>query len=133
MKIATLGATAVAIMLCAAADSAAGEVLVIGSDFDGYELGARLADDPELDIPRCRTLVLLKEQNFIELPGPYKGVLSAYRNANIHCGQLTFEERQNWYDYYFRTVCAKEQRCDDECKAVFEKVEDKKKLSFQCD
>lgn len=130
MKLGAIGATAV--MLCAGASAASAEILVIGSDFDTYQIGSRLPDDPQLDIPRCRTLVLRSGKTFVELPGPYKGLLSAYRNANVYCGQLTFEERQNWYDYYFKNICAKEQRCDDECKAVFDKVEDKGKLSFQC-
>lgn len=133
MRFGAIGATAlIGVMLCGAASTVAADVLVIGADFDAYELGSRLPDDPELDIPRCRTLVLLSEEKFVELPGPFKGPLSAYQDAKMHCRSLSFDERQSWYDYYFKNVCAKAERCDEECQSVFDRVEDKKKLSFQC-
>jgi hypothetical protein len=134
MRIWAIGTTALSVvMLCVGATTVAAEVIVIGSDFDGYKIGSRLSDDPKLDIPVCRTLVLLNEGKFVELPGPYKGPLSRYQNAKVHCGQLTFEERQNWYDYYFKNICAKTKRCDKECKEVFDRVEQKDKLSFKCE
>ena len=134
MKIGAIGAAAaVAVLLGASGRGASAEVIVIGSDFEAYPIGSRLPDDdPQLDIPRCRTLVLHSGQTFLELPGPYTGLLSTYRNANAFCEQLTFDERQNWYDHYFKNICVKEQRCDALCKAVFDKVEDKSEFSFQC-
>ena len=52
MRFGAIGATAlIAVMLCGAASTVAADVLVIGADFDAYELGSRLPDDPELGHP----------------------------------------------------------------------------------
>jgi hypothetical protein len=44
----------------------------------------------------------------------------------------TPQERQRLYERYFVEVCQKDNRCDSDCKAVFDQIDNKANLKLTC-
>lgn len=119
---------------------AVAEVIVIDPSSDLYKIGQRLPDNPTLDIRECQTLALFTGKKFLELTGPYKGPLSAYKDAGRPCESYTPahtrraapKERGLVYSHYFDAVCEEEIKktnsCDATCKAVFQLLTNKPHL-----
>jgi hypothetical protein len=101
----------------------------------GLKVGRRLPDNPILNIPECVTLTVRAGNRFLTLPGPYKGPLSAYRDANVNCDtslKQSLGERENVYDRYFHEICEKQNSCDTTCKAAFQLIGVKGSTRLKC-
>jgi hypothetical protein len=46
--------------------------------------------------------------------------------------RLTPQERQRTYERYFVEICQKENRCDGDCKEVYDQIDHRENLTLHC-
>jgi hypothetical protein len=103
----------------------------IGGNPGTYRLGTKLADDPHVDIPGCKTLVVRYRGQLAEFPGPYRGRLSAYKEVYSEC-RLGLDERKATYGRYYRDVCERSKKCDELCRMMYNLIDEKNKVTLKC-
>jgi hypothetical protein len=109
---------------------------VLISAFGNYKIGQHLSDNAIVDIAKCDSIAVWNGKEFLDLDGPYKGPLSAYKAPKEQCHIMSspevIGERESIWDSFFRQVCEKKNTCDTVCKGAFERVSDKTKMKLKC-